>query len=176
MMSESHEALPGGTDGIGAASPAAMRLDWHEVADQRLARLVELEHDHAVMCDRLELLQVDWRQMLVVSEERLQRIVEQDRERSKMECRLAELARESAAMHATFVNSRSWRLTRPLRVVSGWWMGDRRSITALLRAMLRVPLVRRGARFVVRWVPGLHGRMRARLYPQGAKIGREDLH
>jgi hypothetical protein len=168
MMNEPHDALSG-------APLVPASLDWRKLADQRLSRLVELEHDHAVMCDRLALLQVDYRQMLVANEEQLQRIVELDRERLKMERRLAELARECADVRATFVNSRSWRLTRPLRVISRWWVVDRHSIGGLVRAMLRIPLLRRGARFVVRRVPGLHGRLRARLYPQAGKIEREDL-
>jgi hypothetical protein len=175
MMNEPHDALSG-------APLVPASLDWRKLADQRLFRLVEIEHDHAVMCDRLALLQVDYRQMLVANEEQLQRIVEMDRERLKMERRLAELARECAdvraafeRMHASFVNSRSWRLTRPLRVISRWWVVDRHSIGGLVRAMLRIPLLRRGARFVVRRVPGLHGRLRARLYPQAGKIEREDL-
>ena len=175
MMNEPHDALP-------AAPLVPAGLDWRKLADQRLSRLVELEHDHAVMHDRLALLQVDYRQMLVANGEQLQRMVEVDRERLKVEHRLAELARECAdvrvafeSMRASFVNSRSWRLTRPLRVISRWWVADRHSIGGLLRTMLRVPLLRRGARFVVRWVPGLHGHLRARLYPQAGKTGREDL-
>lgn len=168
MMNEPHDALSG-------APPVPESLDWRKLADQRLSRLVELEHDYAVMHDRLALLQVDYRQMLVANEEQMQRIVEVDRERLKMERRLAELARECADVRAAFVNSRSWRLTRPLRVISRWWVVDRRSIGGLVRTMLQVPLLRRGARFVVRRVPSLHGRLRARLYPQTGKIGREDL-
>jgi len=176
MTNEPHDALSGSASGTPAAPLVPASLDWRKLADQRLARLVELEHDHAVMRDRLALLQVDYRQMLVASEEQLQRIVELDRERLKMERRLAELARECVDVRAAFVNSRSWHLTRPLRVISRWWVADRHSVGGLVRMMLRVPLLRRGARFVVRRVPGLHGRLRARLYPQAGKVGRGSLH
>jgi hypothetical protein len=170
------------TRGIAAAAAAEAGMqaqsgsvDWRALADQRLTRLIELEHDHAVMCDRLALLQVDYRELLVASEERLQRISEVDRARLNLEERLADLARERAhlqAVHMSFVESRSWRLTRPLRAMSRWRSSP--SAGGLARDLLRIPALRRAARLVVRLLPGLHQRLRSRLYPQAGQAGRGD--
>lgn len=166
-MSEVRSAsLELATDAV-ASSPSVV-ADWRKLADQRLAHLVELEHDHAVMRDRLALLQVDYREVLVAGEDRLRRIAELDRERVKLEERLDQLAKEYASMHASFVGSRSWRVTRPLRAISTWLAPGRRGIGSVLRAMLRIPGLRRAARIAVRLVPGLHSYLRARLYSQAS--------
>jgi len=65
------------------------------------------------------------------------------------------------------LGSRSWRLTRPLRALSMRMAAARRRLGRLLRGMLRVPLLRRVAGFAVHLVPGLHARLRSRLYPHG---------
>jgi hypothetical protein len=165
MMKE-HLNLPAGAAIEAAVEAAPIALDWRGLADQRLARVVEIEHDYSVMRDRLSRLQVDYRELLVASDDRLQRILELDKARQKLDERLGELAREYASMQASFIGSRSWRITRPLRALSGSGTGSRRAIGRLLRAMLRVPLLRRTARLATRLVPGLHARLRSRLYPQ----------
>ena len=157
-------------------------LDWGKLADGRLTRLVELEHDHSVMQDRLALLQVDYRQLLVAREEQLQHIAMLDRQRLQIERRLAEMARECEEaraafrqMHADFVNSRSWRLTRPLRAISRWSVIDHGGVRDVMRVLLRISLVRRCAAFVVRRMPGLHQRLRSKLYPQPDRTSHEDV-
>lgn len=142
-------------------------IDWRSLADARLTRLVELEHDCAVLRDRMNALQIEYRELLVAGDNRLQRIWELDRTRVKLGRRLDELAREHAGTLASILGSRSWRLTRPLRSLSAAVPAGRRSVGSLLRAMLRVPWLRRVAGVVARMVPGLHRRLRSRLYPHG---------
>lgn len=156
--------------------PSSNGIDWRVLADRRLSRLVEIEHDHSVMRDRLALLQIDYREILVASDHQLQRLAELDRVRVELEGRLVELAREHASMHASFVESRSWRLTLPLRVVSTWRKEGRYRPGHLARTMLRMPLFRRAARLVVRLVPGLHARLRSRLYPQAVENDHRNVH
>lgn len=158
---ENPRAIPAGIP----VMPMLEALDWRAVAEQRLTRLVDIEHDYSVMCERLGLLQVDYREVLVANEERLQRIDGLERERQKLHERLAELSHQHANMLASFVESRSWRITRPLRVATTWWRSDGRHPAGLVRSMLRVSLFRRAARRAVRLVPGLHARLRSRLYP-----------
>lgn len=158
-----------------AASPAPGGVDWRALADQRLTRLVEIEHDHSIMRDRLARLQVDYREILVASDGQLKRLAEMDQTRMKLEDRLAGLAREYADMHASFVGSRSWRLTRPLRAISALRGEGRQGIGRLARALLRVPLLRRAARLVVRFVPGLHERLRSGLYPPAGQEDQRNL-
>ena len=157
-----------------AVGMTPVALDWRKLADHRLDRLVELEHDYSVMCDRLSLLQVDYRDSLMAGVDQLQRIQELDRARMQLQDRLADLAQACASMRADYesaqaalLGSRSWRLTRPLRAVSMRVAGGRRRIGRLLRSMLRIPLLRRVARLAIRWMPGLHARLRVRLYPHG---------
>lgn len=40
-------------------------IDWKNLAQERLVRLVEIEHDHSVVLERLSALQTDYRQLLV---------------------------------------------------------------------------------------------------------------
>lgn len=147
--------------------PVTTALDWRKVADQRLSQLVELEHDYSVVRDRLSLLQIDYRESLAMGVDQLRRI--QD-----MDDRLADLAHACASMRADYegalaalLGSRSWRLTRPFRAISMWLAASRRRSGRLLRSMLRVPLLRRMAKMIVWLVPGLHARLRSRLYPHG---------
>lgn len=184
MTNESGDLRQDGPTVLAETPAATTTFDWRRLADQRLDRLVELEHDYALMRDRLSLLQVDYRLMLVASEEQLRSILERDRARLRLEQRLVALegectrAREAfAATHALMLNSRSWRLTRPLRVFSRWWVEDQRSLGGAARVILRVPLFRRVARFGMRRMPGLHARLRARLYPQPpTRNGSGDRH
>jgi hypothetical protein len=160
--------------GESAAGVIPGALDWRKLADHRLDRLVELEHDHSVMCDRLSRLQVDYRESLVAGVDQLQRIQELDRSREQLQDRLADLAQACARMRVDYENaqaallgSRSWRLTRPLRAVSIGFGAGRRRLGRLLRTILRVPLLRRVARLAMRQMPGVHARLRARFNPHG---------
>ncbi|WP_426700846.1 hypothetical protein ACPPVV_15920 [Rhodanobacter sp. Col0626] len=162
-MNESRGTAPENGDGSNPSEPAA--LDWRMVAEQRLGRLVDIEHDHAVIRDRLELLQVDYREILVANTEQLQRISGLDRERRALTDKLADMER-----------SHSWRLTQPLRAVSTWSGGPQRRVGNLMRALLRIRVVRRGARFIVRWTPGLRERLRSKLYAQAGLPDRGNFH
>ena len=150
-----------------ATTEAPAAINWRALADARLARLVELEHDCSVLRDRMSVLQIEYRELLAASDSQLQRIWELDRERMKLHRRLDGLAIEHAQMQDSFLNSRSWRLTRPLRGLSRAATAGNRGVASLVRAMLRVPIVRRVAGVVARMVPGLHRRLRSRLYPHG---------
>ena len=141
-------------------------VDWRVLADARLTRLVELEHDCSVMRERMSALQIEYRELLVTSDSQLQQIWELDRTKVKLNRRLAELERAHADMRASFLGSRSWRLTRPLRSLSTSVSAGRRGVGNLLRAMLRVPWLRRIAGLMAHMVPGLHRRLRSRLYPR----------
>lgn len=152
---------------VPVAGTVSTALDWRTLADRRLSRLVELEHDYSIVRERLDSLQNDYRESLVAREGQLQRIAE-------LNDRLADLAQthvrirmEYESAQAALLGSRSWRMTRPLRVLSVRMASARRHIVRLLRAMLRIPLLRRVARVVVRLVPGLHARLVSRRYPHG---------
>lgn len=175
MMNEPRSMSIGSVDAAITAPPHGA-TDWRAVADQRLTRLVEIEHDHAVMLDRLALLQVDYREVLVAGEDRLRQISELDRARVNLEGRLADLADEHARMKASFEGSRSWRLTRPLRAISAGYGQFRHGSGGFVRSMLRVPVLRRVARLLVRVVPGLHQRLRSRLYPQPGRDRHGNFH
>ena len=149
------------------AGDSCVGTDWSAVADQRLSRLVELEHDAFLMRERLSLLQVDYRQLLLVGEAQLQRLFEINKSRMLLARQLHELEREHAAAQAALLGSRSWHLTRPLRAMAERARSARRGTGNLLRTMLRVRLLRGIARRLVRLVPGLHQRMRSGLYPHG---------
>lgn len=160
-----HHAVSADQSTVSAAGTVPAVLDWRRLADQRLSRLVELEHDYSVVRERLDSLQNDYRESLVAIDDQLQRIRELDD-------RLADLAQTHASMRmeyestqAALLGSRSWRMTRPLRTLSMRIASARRRIGGLLRAMLRVPLLRRISRVLVRLMPGLHARLRSRLYP-----------
>ncbi len=154
------------TDRSAPGTPPGV-VDWRALADARLTRLVQLEHDLSVLRERMNAVQVEYRELLLASDSQLQRIWEVDRARVKLGRRLDDLAREHAAMRSSFLGSRSWRLTRPLRSLSASVSACRRGVGNLLRAMLRVPWLRRVAGIVARTVPGLHRRLRSRLYPRG---------
>ena len=160
-----HHAVSADQSTVSAAGTVPAVLDWRRLADQRLSRLVELEHDYSVVRERLDSLQNDYRESLVAIDDQLQRIRELDD-------RLADLAQTHASMRmeyestqAALLGSRSRRMTRPLRTLSMRIASARRRIGGLLRAMLRVPLLRRISRVLVRLMPGLHARLRSRLYP-----------
>jgi hypothetical protein len=146
----------------GAGSPVGM--DWRVVAEQRLGRLVEMEHDRAVIFDRLELLQVDYREILVANAEQLQRISGLNGERKALMDKLAELE-----------GSRSWRVTRPLRAASTWSGAARRHASSVIHALLRIRVLRRAARIIVRLTPGLHERLRSKLRARDGLPARENL-
>ncbi|WP_449429437.1 hypothetical protein [Rhodanobacter umsongensis] len=147
------------------AAPAA--LDWRRLAEQRLSRLVGLEHDYSVVHERLDSLQNEYRESLVSRDAQSRRIRELDNRLADLAQRHASMCSEYESALAALLGSRSWRVTRPLRMLSVRTVSIRRRAGGALRAMLRVPLVRRIARILVRRLPGLHARVRSRLYPHG---------
>lgn len=159
-------------------SPIAA-LDWRALAEDRLQRLVEMEHDHALIRDRLELVQVDFREVLLANAEQLQRILALDRDHKRLQCTLTDIE-----------SSYSWRLMWPVRAIATWlsfgrrrigmlarafaaWLGcGRRRVGMLARALLRTPVLRRCARVLVRWMPGLGGYLRRKLHAEAGTPGR----
>lgn len=145
-----------------------LHLDWRTVADERLDHLVEIEHDYSVMHDRLAMLQNDYRESLAQENRRLRHVHELERDIDHMDDRLHDLARECRreyeAMQATFLQSRSWRITRPLRAMSAQLAVLKHQLRRALRFLLRIAVVRRLARLIVRPLPGLHRRVRRMLY------------
>lgn len=148
-------------------APKTDAIDWRAVAESRLSRLVEIEHDNAVMHGRMSGIQIEYRQLLATEEARLKRIWELDRSCRQLDRQLKDLEHEHRLMESTFLNSHSWRVTRPLRELRGLTGSIRRGVGNLLRAMLGVPWLRQVAKIVARMVPGLHKRLRSRLYPRG---------
>ncbi len=161
------------SNALESQTPVLLEGDWRVLAEQRLARLVEIEHDHSVMLDRLALLQVDYLEVVVASEQRLAQIGVIGRDGAKLKTRLRELENAHRLAQAAFegiCQSRSWRVTRPMRAVSTW-LGRRGVIGSIARHLLRIPLVRRTARAVVRRVPGLHERIRSRIHDPARRTG-----
>ena len=77
-------------------------VDWRSLADQRLGRLVELEHDYSIMRDRLALLQHDYRESLVTNMGQQQRIRELDD-------RLEDLAKKCISMRTEYESAQAAR-------------------------------------------------------------------
>ncbi len=145
-------------------SPPSSEMDWRELSDQRLDRLVDLEHDCFLMRERLAALQMDYRELFAVSEDRQQRIRELERAMAALDDRLHALAHERDVMRASFLGSRSWRITRPLRAVHHWRFWIPHIAGRVTRGALEMPVLRRVAGAIARRFPGLHRRIRARLY------------
>lgn len=182
----------------------ARNLDWRSVSEARLECLVAIEHDYAVLRDRLTLVQSEYRQAIglevslrlriqdlelrnahlesiEINYERMHKELEaeqaacvraleelavQQAEYQALQNRLVERDAEFARMHSAFLESRSWRLTRPLRTISVLFSRARQRATEAVRKVLRVQAIRRTAGFVSHRVPGLHRRLCVWLYPQ----------
>jgi len=137
-------------------------IDWRLLAVSRLSRLVELEHDFVIVRDRLDQLQTVYHSLLNESENRMQRIHRMEKIRVALDRRLADLVQQ----YATMQGSRSWRFTRPLRALSARTVHSKRVVRWIIRVMLRVRFLRRILGAVARRMPGLHQRIRSKLYPQ----------
>jgi hypothetical protein len=104
-----------------------------------------------------------------------QRLLALSRRLPELERSLKALTRERDALaaalarsqgeYAVVVGSRSWRITRPLRRLSGQRMRARQRLKQGLRALLAIGVVRRLAHVLARCMPGLHQRVRTALYP-----------
>lgn len=119
--------------------------DWKELAERRLARLVEAEHDASVSRDRLDLLQSECRELLAASVNRLQRIQMLERE------------------VVTMLASRSWRWTAVLRRFTAQLSRAKVFAVRVARRVVKLPVVRPIVRMSVRLLPELSVRLHARL-------------
>ena len=139
--------------------------DWRAVAEQRLGRLVEVEHDNSIIGDRLAMLQGEFQELLLASDSRLQQIHVLQRRCRELEWRLQQAVEQQHRIEAAFLQSRSWRVTKPMRTLSLRSTGLRGGVKGLLRGLIRVP----GMRWVVRWLlrplPRVHAKLRLALYP-----------
>lgn len=131
--------------------------DWRNVAGNRLAKLVELEHDYTVVRDRIASLQsshhLETRRMLTM----LQSL---RRERDALADELLALS----AMQASILSSRSWRITQPLRNATILARRGKQYPKHILRGFLAIPLLRRVARRAAMTMPGLARRVHTLLY------------
>lgn len=132
-------------------------LQWKELAGRRLAKLVELEHDYSVIEDRLASLQSEYHQ-------EVRRLWEQLQSLSQERDVLAEQLAELSLTHSSFLSSRSWRITKPLRDVSLHMQQGKRGFKRVLRATLDVPFIRSMARRAATTMPGVGRRIHAMLY------------
>jgi hypothetical protein len=150
MMMENGD-LPAATPSAHAAELSqheAQLMHWRELAARRLLLLVTAEHDVSMLRDRLDLLQSEQQVLL--------------RERSEQLLRIRHLEAELA----TVVNSRSWRLTAPLRDSSLRWRHLKTRLRSALRWLVMRPVARPMVRLVARMLPGMSLRWRARLHAQ----------
>jgi len=145
---------------------AAMAPDWRLVAEQRLTRLIETEHDHSVIVDRLTALQGEYQELLLVNDLRLQQIHASQRRCRELERRLRQAVEQQHQIEVDFLQSYSWRMTRPMRTLSRRVIGLRGGVKGLLRSLLRVSSMRRLAHWLLRPLPRLHARLRVVLYPE----------
>jgi hypothetical protein len=137
---------------------APCMLDWKALADQRLSRLVKVEHDCAIFHDRLDRLRSEHDALLLINDGRLESLHALQKSAERYEQIVMELAQKCASMEA----SRSWRVTAPLRNFST----QARSIKSLALVVLRWVLRRaRLGRVFARIAPALHARVRSQLYP-----------
>lgn len=149
MIGKEH---PVDVDSVKTAMPAdgapldkSALINWREMAERRLTKLTEAEHDLSVVRDRLDYLQSSYRLLLQQSEGRLVRIRELERE-------LRELRAGPP----------------PLRSVLGKWFAMLRPrikalILFMVRLVLRVPLVRPVVRRLLRAFPKFGDKLRAKL-------------
>lgn len=106
---------------VGEPERAALGLvvpDWRALAEQRLKRLVEVEYDQAQVGKRLAALQLDYRHLVATSETRLGEIQVLEHRCVVLEEQLQNALQHLERMQASFLHSRSWRVTRPLRALS----------------------------------------------------------
>jgi hypothetical protein len=127
-------------------SGGSVGTDWRELAERRLARLVDAERDVSVLRDRLELLQSECREFLVLSVTRLQRINELERDL------------------VTILASRSWRWTTGLRRLATWLLKVKVAAKQIVRRLVKLPLLRPIVKMIVRLLPGLSARLHAKLH------------
>jgi hypothetical protein len=148
MTSKKHltaaERVKAGMPANGVRLDDCDTADWREVAERRLTRLTEVEHDLSEIRDRLARLQLSYRLLLQQSDERLLCIRALKRE-------LEELHAAHGQLQAA---DRKWLPALRRRI--------KKSLLILIDLALRVPLVRPVARGLLRISPRLGGKLRAR--------------
>jgi hypothetical protein len=150
----------------------AAGLDWHAVASQRLRRLVQIEHSHALLASRHEALQVDHRGSVCDDIARLQRIRDLEHQCERWALNAAALEGRITALsqaQAAFLGSRSWRMTRPMRAVARWMKNPRLAAKNGLLLLARSGPVRRVFKVVLRLTPAVRSRVEAFMYPRATK-------
>lgn len=138
-----HAGTESGHDWCGEERKIA---DWAELAERRLARLVEAEHDASVSRDRLDGLQAEYREVLALSEVRLRSIHVLEREL------------------AVILESKSWRWTVWLRRSASWSRGVKSLMRRVAKRVVKLPLLRPVVKMSVRLLPGLSTRLHAKLH------------
>lgn len=134
--------------------------DWKAVASQRLGRLVEIEHKHALLVRRYEALQVDHRDAIGDDVARLRRIRTLEYEGDVLRARNEALC----AVETRLLNSLSWRVTRPMRIFSRSLRNPPGLAKKSLLRLARLTPLRRVLKTVLRWMPGLRRRVEAFMY------------
>ncbi|WP_243050011.1 hypothetical protein [Dyella sp. RRB7] len=117
-MKDSSQLL---TDGKSSAV-----LDWHAVANDRLAKLIELEHECSVARAQLSALQAERHEWEARHAEDLRRahaqrhalVVELEQLEAKLENIETTMQQRLEAIQSDFLSSTSWRVTAPLRALS----------------------------------------------------------
>lgn len=148
--------LEQGSQFMQATAVLSPDIDWRHLAGQRLARLVDLEHDCAVMRERLDALRTEHDMLMVLTEERLRQQHKLKVIGERREGVLDDLMRR----HAQMENSHSWRITAPLRALFRRGARGRHLLTRVLLAVLRSS---RLGPMAARLAPALHARVRSRL-------------
>ena len=154
-MSDEHGVRANRTE---SKAGAPYMLDWKALADQRLSRLVKVEHDCAIFHDRLDRLRSEHDALLLINDGRLECLRALQKSAERYEQIVMELAQKCASMEA----SRSWRVTAPLRNFSTRVRWIKSSALAALRWVIRGA---RLGRAFSRIAPTLHARVRSRLHP-----------
>jgi hypothetical protein len=119
---------------------------WAQLAERRLARLVEAEHDASVSRDRLDMLQAEYRELLALSEGRSLRIHVLEREL------------------ASVLTSKSWRWSMWLRDFASWSRGIKSRVRRMAKKVVKLPFVRPIVKLSVQLLPGLSARLHAKLH------------
>lgn len=144
-------------------------LDWHAVASQRLGRLIEIEHNYTLLTNRHEALQIDHRGSVRDDIARLQRIRDLEHQCDQWHGKAAALEGQIAALaqaQAVFLGSRSWRVTRPMRVAARWIKNPRSAAKNGLLLLARPRSVRRVFKAFLKLVPAVRSRVEAFMYPR----------
>jgi hypothetical protein len=134
--------------------------NWHEIAERRLAQLVEAEHDVFVSRDHLERLKLECRELLAMKVAQMQRhdllVLRLDLLMRRHDL----LERELASVYA----SKSWRWSAWLRKLAARSAGAREGAKRMVQRAVKLPFLRPVVRISVRLLPGISTRLHAKLH------------